>query len=355
MYSLLEDADTFGFANIISWQPGGKSFKLHKLEVFETTIMQSYFTQTKLKSFQRQLNIYGWKKVQVGANKGGYYHKSFVRGSPELCGNVVRRKFKDSSDETVVKRAPVFDSLINSMIGDSCLSSIEPRPILPQHEKMLNAAASWNKQSAMQLEDSEVETFYDFFYPEEPKEKSFIETFFTEDGPSREQVVSSQQASSWHAIDEDFSLQVCNNDLDDFVNILKDDAQSAASSSQESEKEGDLETDNSFPYKVHLMLENSKRDNYTHVVSWVKNGTAFKVHNTKEFVERILPMYFDQTKYESFRRQLNLYQFARVARGSERGIISHPCLLEGARWLCDEIKRARKEQTVSYPFAATTA
>ena len=39
------------------------------------------------------------------------------------------------------------------------------------------------------------------------------------------------------------------------------------------------------------------------VVSWLPDGKAFKVHDPKVFVERILPTYFNQSKYKSFQRQ----------------------------------------------------
>jgi HSF-type DNA-binding len=60
LYELLEDADKNGFDHIISWQHGGRSFKVHQPEYFALHIMQSYFAQTKFKSFQRQMNTYGY-------------------------------------------------------------------------------------------------------------------------------------------------------------------------------------------------------------------------------------------------------------------------------------------------------
>jgi hypothetical protein len=86
-----------------------------------------------------------------------------------------------------------------------------------------------------------------------------------------------------------------------------------------------------FPLKLHKMLENAHRDGIAHIVSWVDDGRGFKVYNSDAFTKEVMPMYFDQTKYESFRRQLNLYGFTRVSRGSRRGIYSHPMFLAGNR------------------------
>jgi hypothetical protein len=64
------------------------------------------------------------------------------------------------------------------------------------------------------------------------------------------------------------------------------------------------------------------------------NGSAFKVHNSHEFVEKDMLNYFDQTKFKSFRQQLNLYGcFTRVSRGEDRGVIYHPTFVKGARYL----------------------
>jgi HSF-type DNA-binding len=86
-----------------------------------------------------------------------------------------------------------------------------------------------------------------------------------------------------------------------------------------------------FPLKLHKMLENAHRDGIDHIVSWVDDGKGFKVHNSDAFTKEVMPMFFDQTKYESFRRQLNLYSFTRVSRGLRRGIYSHPKFVAGNR------------------------
>jgi hypothetical protein len=96
-----------------------------------------------------------------------------------------------------------------------------------------------------------------------------------------------------------------------------------------------------FPSKLHRMLENAEKDGLEHIVSWVQRGTAFKVHNTDEFVRRILPLYFDQTKYESFRRQLNLYEFSRVSRGASRGVYYHQMFVQSDPSLCQNINRPK--------------
>jgi hypothetical protein len=94
-----------------------------------------------------------------------------------------------------------------------------------------------------------------------------------------------------------------------------------------------------FPWKLHDMLVDAKRGNFQDSISWVQDGRAFKVHKSNDFVEKVMPNYFDQTKYESFRRQLNLYGFTRVSRGKSRGIYSHPFFIQRDRSLCQNVSR----------------
>lgn len=62
-----------------------------------------------------------------------------------------------------------------------------------------------------------------------------------------------------------------------------------------------------FPLKVHRMLEQTKTEALDSVVSWLEHGRAFKIHDPKAFVETVMPRFFNQSKFTSFQRQLNLY------------------------------------------------
>jgi HSF-type DNA-binding len=100
------------FADVVSWQEGGKSFKVHDGARFASQVLPRYFNQTKFKSFQRQLNMYGFRRIQHGKLKGGYVHKSFVRGKPELSGGVKRQTKSQTKSRkmAVVSHCPKMDA-----------------------------------------------------------------------------------------------------------------------------------------------------------------------------------------------------------------------------------------------------
>ena len=91
-----------------------------------------------------------------------------------------------------------------------------------------------------------------------------------------------------------------------------------------------------FPRKVYRMLEDAENHPvYREIVSWAEEGLAFKVHNKKLFVEKILPIYFDMTQYASFRRQLNMYSFER----KHTSTYSNPFFARGCPDLLEKIVR----------------
>jgi len=79
---------------VVSWLPHGRAFIVRKPKMFTSKIMPKYFRQTKLTSFQRQLNLYGFRRITQGADAGAYYHELFLRGRSQLCMRMVRQKVK---------------------------------------------------------------------------------------------------------------------------------------------------------------------------------------------------------------------------------------------------------------------
>mmetsp|Transcript_45425 Transcript_45425/g.110040 ORF Transcript_45425/g.110040 Transcript_45425/m.110040 type:complete len:528 (+) Transcript_45425:152-1735(+) len=91
---LHEMLDRANQPNIVTWLPHGRAFLVRKPKEFTEHIMPRYFRQTKLTSFQRQLNLYGFRRITQGPDAGAYYHELFLRGRPHLCMRMQRQKVK---------------------------------------------------------------------------------------------------------------------------------------------------------------------------------------------------------------------------------------------------------------------
>mmetsp|Transcript_21612 Transcript_21612/g.45464 ORF Transcript_21612/g.45464 Transcript_21612/m.45464 type:complete len:280 (-) Transcript_21612:156-995(-) len=94
LHLILSQAEESGFDDIISWQPHGRCFLVHDHEKFVDTIMPSYFNQTRYTSFQRQLNLYGFRRLTAGRDRNAYYHEYFLKHKLFLCENIVRFSIK---------------------------------------------------------------------------------------------------------------------------------------------------------------------------------------------------------------------------------------------------------------------
>lgn len=84
MHRLLQDCEENGEADVISFFPHGRAFTIHHVERFCREVMPRYFKQSRLSSFQRQLNLYGFRRITSGPDVGGYYNELFLKGRPAL-------------------------------------------------------------------------------------------------------------------------------------------------------------------------------------------------------------------------------------------------------------------------------
>ncbi|KAL3919531.1 MAG: hypothetical protein SGILL_003710, partial [Bacillariaceae sp.] len=82
----------------------GRSFKVYRPKSFISLIAPHYFKQSKYKSFQRQLHLYEFTRMQYGPEAGSYSHPLFIRGQPKLCLSLSPIKIKGKAGRQSVKK-----------------------------------------------------------------------------------------------------------------------------------------------------------------------------------------------------------------------------------------------------------
>jgi hypothetical protein len=97
-----------------------------------------------------------------------------------------------------------------------------------------------------------------------------------------------------------------------------------------------------FPMVLHNMLNRAKSEKFEHIVSWQPHGRCFLVHEQERFVKDVMPMFFRQSRFSSFQRQLSLYGFLRLTQKNEDySAYYHEFFLRGRPHLCAYMQRTR--------------
>eukprot|EP01083_Nonionella_stella_P112191 329705_1 len=84
---------------IVSWNADGKSFCIHQNADFSNKVLPRYFRHSKLTSFQRQLNLYGFQRIHVGPLEGAYHHPKFQRDNFSLISGMKRTVRKSGGQD----------------------------------------------------------------------------------------------------------------------------------------------------------------------------------------------------------------------------------------------------------------
>eukprot|EP00542_Grammatophora_oceanica_P020030 CAMPEP_0194027348 /NCGR_PEP_ID=MMETSP0009_2-20130614/1510_1 /TAXON_ID=210454 /ORGANISM="Grammatophora oceanica, Strain CCMP 410" /LENGTH=357 /DNA_ID=CAMNT_0038666389 /DNA_START=74 /DNA_END=1147 /DNA_ORIENTATION=- len=106
LHRLLREVDEAGEAEIVSFFAHGRAFAVHNPARFVAEIMPRYFKQSRLSSFQRQLNLYGFTRITNGPDAGGYYHELFLSGRPALVVHMRRVGAPQGKPSTVATFKP---------------------------------------------------------------------------------------------------------------------------------------------------------------------------------------------------------------------------------------------------------
>eukprot|EP00977_Amphora_coffeiformis_P021546 scaffold9455_cov163-Amphora_coffeaeformis.AAC.5 len=252
-----------GLDHVIGWMPHGRSFKIHKHQEFVDDILPKYFVMTKKSSFLRQLNLYGFNRLSgSGPDQGSYYHEKFLRGLKFLCRRMARIKVNGNG----IRAAGNPDDEPNFAIFPNCPPD-----------------SSSNGQMGLSMSDQE-------------GEEAHVNSDTGHSLPSLQAEANPDNSSNSHLAQENSSSRQQNYTY-------------KTSTVQQ----------HSFPLRLQRMLDKLEADGNSDIVSWCGHGRAFVVHDPDRFVSELMPVYFNQTKYSSFQRQLHMYNFSRITSGRDKG------------------------------------
>ena len=88
-----------------------------------------------------------------------------------------------------------------------------------------------------------------------------------------------------------------------------------------------------------MLSDLERQEGGTDIASFLPHGRAFAIHKPRDFVKHVMPKYFRMSRFSSFQRQLNLYDFQRITEGPDKGSYYHELFVKGRPILSTMMKR----------------
>lgn len=154
LHRLLLEVEAAGRSDIISFVANGRAFAIHMPDKFFKDIVPLYFRQSRLSSFKRQLNLYGFELINTGPARGGYFHELFVKDRADLCRKMRRVAVKVGAK--TVKTSTLKETSEDNAVDNADKIMKQFDAVAPISEKQLeghDSAAPLAENNAAALAD----------------------------------------------------------------------------------------------------------------------------------------------------------------------------------------------------------
>lgn len=88
-----------------------------------------------------------------------------------------------------------------------------------------------------------------------------------------------------------------------------------------------------------MLSDLERQEGGTEIASFLTHGRAFSIHKPRDFTKLVMAKYFRMSRFSSFQRQLNLYDFQRITEGPDKGAYFHELFVQGRPILSTMMKR----------------
>ncbi|PWZ16062.1 Heat stress transcription factor A-4d [Zea mays] len=143
-YEMVEDPATI---HVVSWGPGGASFVVWNPPDLSRDLLPKYFKHSNFSSFIRQLNTYGFRKIDP--ERWEFANDDFIRGHKHLLKRIHRRKPVHSHSPRAQASGPLAESQRRELEDEISRLRYEKSLLLAdlQRQNQQQRGISWQMQS----------------------------------------------------------------------------------------------------------------------------------------------------------------------------------------------------------------